>query len=202
MKNKIKILVVALVIIPLGMMMVLIIVKGKYTLTNEQIIEKIRETDNYSQKINITFKNQIKEYEEDAEIFSDKDGGLKIDLGGDRTKIYKDGHIFVKDNRDQYEIDENFDIVYPLTFMENILENNITSIEEGHEEWANTEYIKVNLKINKNNNHIDRATVYLDKKNCRPIVTRIYSKNNDESITIKYLEFKKLEKWLVFHKIT
>lgn len=194
MKNKIKILVVALVIIPLGMMMVLIIVKGKYTLTNEQIIEKIRETDNYSQKINITFKNQIKEYEEDAEIFSDKDGGLKIDLGGDRTKIYKDGHIFVKDNRDQYEIDENFDIVYPLTFMENILENNITSIEEGHEEWANTEYIKVNLKINKNNNHIDRATVYLDKKNCRPIVTRIYSKNNDESITIKYLEFKKLEK--------
>ena len=164
MKNKIKILVVALVIIPLVMMMVLIIVKGNYTLTNEQIIEKIKTTDNYSEKINITFKNQIKEYEEDAEIFSDKDGGLRIDFGGDRTKIYKDGHIFVKDNRDQYEIDENFDIVYPLTFMENILENDITSIEEGHEDWGDIEYIKVDLKLNESNNHIDRATVYLDKK--------------------------------------
>lgn len=202
MKNKIKILVVALVIIPLVMMMVLIIVKGNYTLTNEQIIEKIKTTDNYSEKINITFKNQIKEYEEDAEIFSDKDGGLRIDFGGDRTKIYKDGHIFVKDNRDQYEIDENFDIVYPLTFMENILENDITSIEEGHEDWGDIEYIKVDLKLNESNNHIDRATVYLDKKNCQPIVTRIYSKNNDESITIKYLEFRVLQQWLVFHKIT
>lgn len=193
MKNKIKILVVALAIIPLVMMMVLIIAKGNYTLTNEQIIEKIKTTDNYSEKINITFKNQIKEYEEDAGIFSDKDGGLRIDFGGDRTKIYKDGHIFVKDNRDQYEIDENFDIVYPLTFMKNILENDITSIEEGHEDWGDIEYIKVDLKLNESNNHIDRATVYLNKKNCRPIVTRIYSKNNDESITIKYLEFKPLE---------
>ena len=52
--------------------------------------------------------------------------GARIEFkdGYDRVKVYKGGEIKVEGNKDEeYILDKDIDIIYPLAFIENILSN-------------------------------------------------------------------------------
>lgn len=193
MKNKLKFLIPILVIIPLIVMFFIIQFRSKYFLSNDKIIEHVICADKYSSKAKFIIKNSVREYEEDTQIYYDKNLGMRIEFGEQRVKIYKDGHVIMSDNGEQYEIDENFDIVYPLAFSGSLLKNKINYIKEGKEEWGDIEYVEVNIDLPGKNKHINNATIYIDKVKKTPIVTKVYDQKGMEKIVIVYYDFKYLK---------
>ena len=90
-------------------------------------------------------------------------------------------------------MDEGIDRVYPLASINNILSNNVLTIEEGQEEWGDKVYIKVIVKLPFENEHMDYAYIFLDKENQIPVVTQIYDVKDKERIRITYKNFEKLK---------
>lgn len=193
MKNKIKFLIPILVVIPLLSIFIIIQVRHKYILTNDEIIQYVIEADKYSSKAKFIIKNSVRQYEEDTQIYYDKNLGMRIEFGEQRVKVYKDDHISMTDNGQQYEINEDFDTVYPLAFCSSLLKNEINYIKEGKEEWGDIEYLEVSVDLPSKNKHIDQAKVYIDKVKRTPIITKIYDQSGNEKIIIIYDDFKYLK---------
>lgn len=181
-----------LLLIPFISIILVVIFRHEYVPTNEEIIEYVKNAKIYSAKAIYLIKNTRGEYKEETNIYYCKDQGMRIEFGKDRVKIYKDGFISMNDNGYKYEIEENMDEVYPLSFMSSLLSNNIISIDEGAEEWGDTKYIAVSIELPFKNNHMALAKLYINKDNKNPIVTKIYDVNNKESLIIIYEDFKYL----------
>lgn len=193
MKNKIKFLIPILVIIPLISIFIIIQVRHTYLLSNDDIIKYVIEADKYSSKAKFIIKNSVRQYEEDTQIYYDKDLVMRIEFGEQRVKVYKDDHISMTDNGEQYEINEDFDTVYPLAFCGSLLENEINYIKEGKEEWGEIEYLEVSVDLPSKNKHINQASIYIDKVKKTPIIAKIYDQNGIEKIVIVYDDFKYLK---------
>ena len=191
LKNK-KVLLLLLFLIPFISIVIAIIFRHVYIPTNDEVIEYVRNAKIYSSKAKYSVKNSKGEYEEECNIYYCKNQGMRIEFKEDRVKIYKDGFISMNDSGDKYEIDENFDEVYPLAFMNSLLSNNIVDTKEGSEEWGDTKYIEVDIELPFKNNHINLAKLYINKSTKKPIVTKVYDINNKEKLDIIYDDFKYL----------
>ena len=167
--------------------------RHSYVLTNEEVVERIKNIPIYKSEIEYTIKNSKNEYSEDINLLYYKKLGLRIEFEQGRVKIYKDGYISVKEKENKYEVDEGIDRVYPLASINNILSNNVLTIEEGQEEWGDKVYIKVIVKLPFENEHMDYAYIFLDKENQIPVVTQIYDVKDKERIRITYKNFEKLK---------
>ena len=187
LKNK-KII---LLLIPFISIIMVIFFRNISSPTNSEIVEDLKETKMYSCNVKYVVKNTKGEYNQESKLYYCK--GMRIEFQEDRVKIYKDGFISMNDSGYEYEIDENLDKVYPLAFVNNILENNIISIEEGTEEWGDTRYIEVDIELPFKNNHMNLAKLYINKTTKSPIVTKVYDINNKEKLEIIYDDFKYLD---------
>ena len=187
LKNK-KII---LLLIPFISIIMVIFFRNISSPTNSEIVEDLKETKMYSCNVKYVVKNTKGEYNQESKLYYSK--GMRIEFQEDRVKIYKDGFISMNDSGYEYEIDENLDKVYPLAFVNNILENNIISIEEGTEEWGDTRYIEVDIELPFKNNHMNLAKLYINKTTKSPIVTKVYDINNKEKLEIIYDDFKYLD---------
>lgn len=189
LKNK-KII---LLLIPFISIIIVIFFRNISSPTNGEIVEDLKETKMYSCNVKYVVKNTKGEYNQESKLYYCKNKGMRIEFEEDRVKIYKDGFISMNDSGYEYEIDENLDKVYPLAFVNNILENNIISIEEGTEEWGDTRYIEVDIELPFKNNHMNLAKLYINKTTKSPIVTKVYDINNKEKLEIIYDDFKYLD---------
>lgn len=189
LKNK-KIL---LLLIPFISIIMVILFRNISSPTNSEIVDDLKGAKMYSCSVKYVVKNTKGEYNQESKLYYCKNKGMRIEFEEDRVKIYKDGFISMNDSGYEYEIDENLDKVYPLAFVNNILENNIISIEEGTEEWGDTRYIEVDIELPFKNNHMNLAKLYINKATKSPIVTKVYDINNKEKLEIIYDDFKYLD---------
>lgn len=188
-----KILFLMILLIPFISILLIIMFRHTYAPTNEEIIESIKSIKSYTVEAEYTIKNSKGEYKQETKMYYCKDVGMRIEFDGDRVKIYKDGYINMKDKNDEYELNESIDIVYPLSFYNNLLNNPIESIEENEQEWGDTKYLEILVNLPGNNKHLSKAKVYVDKENKKPLVSKIYDNNGKECITIVYKNFEEVK---------
>lgn len=188
-----KWIILTLFTILLLLSIVIIFFRHSYVLTNEEVIEKIKDIPIYKSKIEYIIKNSKNEYSENVRLLYYKKLGLRIEFEEGRVKVYKNGYISIEEKENKYEVDEGIDEVYPLASINNILLNEILTIEEGEEEWGDKSYLKVIVKLPFENQHMDYAFIYLDKENQVPVMTQIYDVKDEERIRITYRSFEKLK---------
>lgn len=187
-------IILTLFTIPILILLIIIFFRHSYVLTNEEVVERIKNTPMYKSEIEYIVKNSRSEYSENIRLLYYKNMGLRIEFEKDRIKVYKNGQIFVEENGNKYEANKGVDEVYPLANINNILSNEVLTIEEGKEEWGDKIYIKVIVKLPFENEHMEYACIFLDKENQIPLMTQIYDVKNNERIRITYKTFKKLKK--------
>lgn len=182
-----------LITIPIILISVIVFFRHNYIPTNEEVIEKVKNTNCYSCNVEYIIKNSKNTYDESVKLIYDKNLGIRIEFDNYRVKIYKDGYISVTDNGNEYELEKNTDVVYPLACISNILSNDVESITEGKEEWGDKTYIKLRVNLSFPNKHLSYAYIFIDKEEQIPVLTQIYDVNDEERIKIVYKDFKRLK---------
>ncbi|MDO5517602.1 MAG: germination lipoprotein GerS-related protein [Clostridium sp.] len=188
-----KFLISGLIIIPLIIISVIIICRHVVVPTNEEIMDNLKNLKCYSSTVEYEFKNEKLDYQEKTKQYYDSEKGVRIEFNdeGDRVKVYKGGEIKVQDNDDEYSLDKDMDIIYPLAFLENIFSNsNANDIEEIKPEWSDEVYLKINIEYNSKNKHLNNAEFYVNKNTGAPVLLKIYDINKKERIILKYTDFK------------
>ncbi|MDU3355930.1 germination lipoprotein GerS-related protein [Clostridium sp.] len=182
-----------LLLIPFISIIAIIGFRHNYAPTNEEIIEYIKKSKAYTSKAEYKIKNSKGEYKEDTNIYYCKDVGMRIEFGQDRIKIYKDGYISIQDKGGKYELEKDFDSLYPLSFVSNLLCGDIEEINEGAEEWGDIQYLEIKVNLSNINDHMTSAKIYINKEDKTPIVTKIYDKDGKNRVDIVYKEFNYLK---------
>lgn len=187
--------VVLLLVIPFISIIIVVIFRHSYFPTNDEIIEEVKNAENYTSKVEYSIKNLRGEYKENTTIYYSKVKGMRIEFEEDRVKIYNNSLINIYDNGYEYELKGDFDLLYPLAFTNNLLLNKIQYIEEGSEEWGEGQYIEISIELPFRNNHMTSAKLYINKKDKTPIVAKVYDVNKEERVTIIYKDFEYLKKF-------
>ena len=123
----------------------------------------------------------------------DKGSRIEFKDGYEGVKVYKGEEIKVEGTKDEeYILDKDIDIIYPLAFIENVLSNPQSGeIKEVKADWGEGTYLQVDMKYNSKNKHLNKAEFYVDKNKKVPVLLRILDDKNQESIVITYKDFKK-----------
>ncbi|ATD54060.1 germination lipoprotein GerS-related protein [Clostridium chauvoei] len=192
-----KILLTLLLCVPFISIILVIIFRLTAEPSNEEIIQKLRDTPYYTTRIEYTVKNTRGEESEETVLYYSKDKGARIDFGQDRVKIYKDGNVTVKDNisNKEYTMEEDMDKLHTIALMTNLLSFPMEegSIEEGQEEWGDTQYIAFTSELFFENDHLDKIKVYVDKNEKVPLGAVIYDKDGKDRVRVIYKDFEKLK---------
>lgn len=184
-----------LIFTPISIIILVILFRNSINPSNESIINDLKNTKFYSSKVNYIFKNSKSQFEENTIQYYSFDKGSRIEFkdGYERVKVYKGGEIKVEENRDrEYSLNKDIDIIYPLSFIENILSNSEnTNIKEVKTEWSDSIYLQVDITYNSNNKHLNKAEFFVDKNKGVPVLLKILDDENNERIIITYKDFKK-----------
>ncbi|HCW53176.1 MAG TPA: hypothetical protein DG753_05445 [Clostridium sp.] len=187
-----KFLIGALITIPLLIILVIIICRYITAPTNQDIVNNLKNMKCYTSSVEYEFKNQKLDYKENTKQYYDAEKGVRIEFKdeGDRVKVYKGGEIKVQDNDDEYSLDKDMDVIYPLAFLENIFSNSdAREMQEIKPEWSDEIYLKLDIDYNCKNKHLNNAQFYINKNTGNPVLLKIYDVNKKERIIIKYNEF-------------
>lgn len=184
-----------LLVIPFISIIIVVIFRHSYLSTNDEIIEEVRNAENYTSKAEYKIKNSRGEYKENTTIYYSKEQGMRIEFEEDRVKIYNGESIKINDNGYEYELKGDFDQLYPLAFINNLLLNKIQYIEDGSEDWGEVQYIEIGIELPFKNNHMTYAKLFINKKDKVPIVAKVYDVNKEERVTIIYKDFEYLKKF-------
>lgn len=191
-----KILLTIMVCVPVILIILAVVSRGKIQPSNEQIIDMVKNIDYYETKVEYVIKNSRGEEREETKQYYLKDLGTKIDFTN-ISKIYKDDEILVKDNilNKEYKMNEDMDILYKVAFINNLLSYPIEegSIKNAQEEWGETEYIEFLSDISLDNEHLDKIKVFINKNDKCPIGAVIYDKKGQDRVRIVYKEFTKMK---------
>lgn len=192
-----KLLLGFLVSIPVILIVIVIILRLTAQPTNEELIERLKGIKAYTTDVEFVIMNSRDEERQETKQYYIKDVGGRIDFGEERTKIYKDDRILVKDNISDKEfyMEDEMDDLYSLSFLNNLLSYPIDSegIKEGQEEWGDTEYIEFTSELFLNNHNLNKAKVFIDKNQRVPIGVIIFDRNNNDRVRIVYKNFEKLK---------
>ena len=184
-----------LVFIPIFIILLIILCRNVITPSNQEIINELKNTKCYSSKVEYVFKNSKSQFEESTIQYYSFDKGSRIEFkdGYERVKVYKGEEIKVEGNQDEeYTLDKDIDIIYPLAFIENILSNPQSGeIKEVKAEWGEGIYLQVDMKYNSKNKHLNKAEFYVDKNKKVPVLLKILDDSNKERVIITYKDFKK-----------
>lgn len=194
-KSHIKrnILITLLMIIPFISIILAILFRHAVAPTNEEIIEHVKNMKKYDTIAEYTISNNRATYNEKTKILFFDDHGFRIDFGEELTKLYYEDKIVMAYNKknEKYEIKRDLDSLYPLGVMSEIFKNPVLEVSEGQQEWGDLQYLKVDFDLITNNNHLDKATLYIDKSKKQPLLIKIYDNKGSERVKIEYREFNK-----------
>lgn len=192
-----KLLITFLLCIPFISIILVIVFRLTAVPTNEEVISELRNIKCYKTDVEYITTNSRGEESEETTLYYSEDKGARIDFGQDRVKFYKDGNITVKDNisNKEYTVEGELDVLHSLAFMNNLLSYPIEegSIKEGQEEWGEKIYIELSLELFLENDHLNKAKVFIDKKEKTPIGAIIYDKEGNDRLRIIYKNFEELE---------
>ena len=192
-----KLLLMLLVSIPIILITLVIVLRMTAEPNNDEIIKSLKEIKAYKTEIEFVIKNSRDEERQEAIQYYKKDVGGKIEFGEDRSKIYKDGMILVKDNisNKEYSINDSINDLYSLSFLNKLLSYPINNkgIEDGQEEWGETEYIVFTSELFLKNDNLDKVKIFIDKQKKIPIGAIIYDKKDNDRVRIVYRNFEKLK---------
>lgn len=192
-----KLLLGLLVSIPIILIIFVILFRVTAEPTNEEIIESLKGINAYKAEVQFVINNSRDEETQDTIQYYKKDVGGRIDFGTDRTKIYKNGSILVKDNiaNKEYTMEDGMDELYSLSFVNKLLSYPIDNegINEGQEEWGDTEYIVFTSELFLKNDSLNKIKIFIDKQEKTPIGAIIYDKENKDRVRIIYRNFEKLK---------
>ncbi len=192
-KSHIKrnILITLLMIIPFISIILAILFRHAVVPTNEEIVECVKNMKKYETIAEYTISNNRGTYNEKTKILFFDGHGFRIDFGEDLTKLYYEDKIIMSYNKknEKYEVKRDIDNLYPLGVMSEIFKNPILGISEGQQEWGDLQYLKVDFDLITNNNHLDKATLYIDKTKKQPLLIKIYDNKGSERVKIEYREF-------------
>lgn len=190
-----KIIIGILVSIPALIIFLSVLCRYVITPSNEDIINELKNTKCYSSKVEYVFKNSKSEFKESTMQYYSFDKGSRIEFKDGRkgVKVYKGEEIKVEGNQDEeYILDKDIDIIYPLAFIENVLSNlQSGQIKEVKAEWGQDIYLQVDIKYSSKNKHLNKAEFYVDKNKKVPVLLKILDDNNKERVIIIYKDFKK-----------
>lgn len=184
------------IFIPIFIILLIVLCRHVVTPSNEDIVNELRNTKCYSSKVEYVFKNTRAELKENTMQYYCYGKGSRIEFndGYKRVKVYKGGEIKVEgeeDKGEEYILDKDIDVIYPLAFLENILSNPISSeIKEVKAEWGEGIYLQVDIEYNSKNKHLNRAEFYIDKRTRKPVLLKVLDNNDKERILINYKDFK------------
>ena len=194
-KSHIKrnILITLLMIIPFISIILAILFRHAVAPTNEEIIEHVKNMKKYDTIAEYTISNNRETYNEKTKILFFDDHGFRIDFGEELTKLYYEDKIVMAYNKknEKYEVKRDLDSLYPLGVMSEIFKNPVLEVSEGQQEWGDLQYLKVDFDLITNNNHLDKATLYIDKSKKQPLLIKIYDNKGSERVKIEYREFNK-----------
>ena len=194
-KSHIKrnILITLLMIIPFISIILAILFRHAVAPTNEEIIEHVKNMKKYDTIAEYTISNNRATYNEKTKILFFDDHGFRIDFGEELTKLYYEDKIVMAYNKknEKYEVKRDLDSLYPLGVMSEIFKNPVLEVSEGQQEWGDLQYLKVDFDLITNNNHLDKATLYIDKSKKQPLLIKIYDNKGSERVKIEYREFNK-----------
>lgn len=192
-----KLLLIFLISIPVILISLVILLRTTTETTNEEIIESLKKLRAYKTDVEFIVKNSRDEEKQDTVQYYKENLGGRIDFGEDRTKIYKDNEILVKDyiSNKEYTAAKEMDELYSISFLNKLLSYPINNegIKEGQEEWGETEYIEFTSELFLKNDNLDKVKIFLDKNKKVPIGAIIYDKNNEDRVKIIYRNFEKLK---------
>ena len=192
-----KLLLMFLVAIPIILITLVIVLRMTAEPNNDEIIKSLKEIKAYKTEIEFVIKNSRDEERQEAIQYYKKDVGGKIEFGEDRSKIYKDGMILVKDNisNKEYSINDSINDLYSLSFLNKLLSYPINNkgIQDGQEEWGETEYIVFTSELFLKNDNLDKVKIFIDKQKKIPIGAIIYDKKDNDRVRIVYRNFEKLK---------
>lgn len=192
-----KLLLILMVSIPIILITLVIVFRMTSEPTNEEIIKSLKDIKAYKTDVEFLIKNSRDEERQNAIQYYKTDVGGKISFGEDRSKIYKDNMILVKDNvsSKEYTIENGMNDVYSISFLNKLLSYPINNegLQEGQEEWGDTEYIFFTSELFLKNDNLDKVKIFIDKQKKIPIGAIIYDKNNKDRIRIVYRNFEKLK---------
>lgn len=191
---KSKMLLSTLLLIPVITILAIVLFRKMLIPTNDEIINNVKNIKEYSTGVEYSFKNSRGEIKELTTQYYSSNKGLRIEFGQDKktVKVYNGGQIQVKDfNGEEFQLDENMDVIYPLASINNIFSTKIIGeIKEIPKEWDDGNYLEVNLKYDMNNKHFEEGKFYIDKKTKSPILLKIFDINGVERVIITYKDFK------------
>ena len=192
-----KIIIAVLLCIPFISILLVIVFRGVMLPTNEEIIKSLKDIKCYEANVEYIIKNSRGEEREDTVQYYSKDKGVRVEFGEDIVKVYKNDGIQVIDNisNSDYVIDKSLDVLHPLAFMNKILSFPIKSdsLKQDQEEWGDTVYIQVDLELFLDNEHLNIARLFVDKKNRTPIGIIVYNKDGEDTLRIIFKYFKKVK---------
>ena len=192
-----KLLLILMVCIPFISIILVILFRATAEPTNEEIIKSLKEIKCYSTRVEYIIKNTRGEDREETTQYYSKDIGGRIDFGEDRSKIYKDNKLIVKDgiSNKEYTMENDMDEIHSLAFLNKLLSYPIdeNGIKEGQEEWGDTAYIEFTCEVFLKNDHLDKVKIFIDKQEKTPIGAIIYDKDGKDRIRIVYRDFEKLK---------
>ena len=157
--------------------------------TNEEIIQYIKNVNSYSTKIEYTIRNSKGNYVEEVEAKYNKGNGMTVIFPDNKIKIYKDEFISINEKNLEYDLNSDSDLLFPLGFINKILEGNISNIDEKTEEWGDIKYLDIDIELDSKNNHMKKIKVYINKGDKTPILIKVFDKDNCEKVTIKFKDF-------------
>lgn len=189
-----KLLAGVLTFIPILIILLVIIFRNMINPSNEDIVNKLRNTKYYTAQVEYIFKNNRAEFKEETYQYYSSDMGRRIEFkeGYEPVKVYKGGEIKVQgEENEEFTLEKNIDELYPLAFIDNILYNPINEqIEVVKSEWGDDEYIKIKVNYSSKNKHLNKAEFYINKNKGVPELLSIMDDNDKERVRIIYKDFK------------
>ncbi|MGV3026831.1 germination lipoprotein GerS-related protein [Clostridium thermobutyricum] len=193
LKKKLKI--GSIIILPIFILGLIVFFRNEVSPTNEQIIDSIKNMEQYESIVEFTITNTRGSYVEKAKLHYSKNHDPIMEFGDRLVKTYKKDSIIMKyKDGKEYNLEKDTDSFYVLAIINNLLNNPVTKIENESLEWGDLEYIKVSIDIISNNQHLDKAVFYVNKKEKVPMLIKIFDVNGKERVKIEYREFNKKDK--------
>ncbi|MGL4848599.1 MAG: germination lipoprotein GerS-related protein [Clostridium sp.] len=192
-KRKVKL--AGIVILPIIIIGTLIAIRNIIGISNEELVDKMKNMKEYNSIVEFTVRNARGEYLEKAKVHYSENHDPIIEFGDRLVKTYTKDSIQMKyKDGKEYNLEKDTDSFYILSVLNELLKYPIISIEEGSAEWEDLKYTKVSIDIVSNNQHLDKAILYIDKKEKIPMLIKIQDVNGEERVKIQYRDFEKKDK--------
>lgn len=166
---------------------------GKKETNPNTVIQYLKNLNSYTSDVKIHIKNEKQEIDIESKQVYHKNFGHRLDVNNERILVYKEEEVHISDlvNNMEYTLDNKFDNVYRLSFIEQYIGLLYTDeeIENTFKKIEDREYQLITLNIPGNNRNMSKAIMYVDLETKLPNKLSIYDIKDNEVIVFIYTNF-------------